>query len=92
MFQILFQAEDRVHRIGQRRPVVIHYLVARQTCDDTMWPMIQKKIDVLGTMGVGSGQLNAQNESFKSGEEEEGRQRGITEFFGGPSSKRQKLA
>ncbi|XP_072117233.1 SWI/SNF-related matrix-associated actin-dependent regulator of chromatin subfamily A-like protein 1 isoform X2 [Mobula birostris] len=48
----LFQAEDRVHRIGQTRCVDIHYLVARGTADDYLWPMIQEKLKVLGEAGL----------------------------------------
>ncbi|XP_072473752.1 SWI/SNF-related matrix-associated actin-dependent regulator of chromatin subfamily A-like protein 1 [Notamacropus eugenii] len=49
---ILIQAEDRVHRIGQTNSVSIHYLVARGTADDYLWPLIQEKIKVLGQAGL----------------------------------------
>ncbi|XP_029415859.1 SWI/SNF-related matrix-associated actin-dependent regulator of chromatin subfamily A-like protein 1 isoform X2 [Nannospalax galili] len=49
---VLIQAEDRVHRIGQTSSVGIHYLVAKGTADDYLWPMIQEKIKVLGEAGL----------------------------------------
>uniref|UniRef100_A0A4W2E7Z1 SWI/SNF-related matrix-associated actin-dependent regulator of chromatin subfamily A-like protein 1 n=1 Tax=Bos indicus x Bos taurus TaxID=30522 RepID=A0A4W2E7Z1_BOBOX len=49
---VLMQAEDRVHRIGQLSSVSIHYLVARGTADDYLWPLIQEKIKVLGEAGL----------------------------------------
>ncbi|KAM5228871.1 SWI/SNF-related matrix-associated actin-dependent regulator of chromatin subfamily A-like protein 1 [Ctenodactylus gundi] len=49
---VLIQAEDRVHRIGQTKSVGIHYLVARGTADDYLWPLIQEKIKVLGEAGL----------------------------------------
>lgn len=33
----LAQAEDRVHRIGQTKPVDVRYLVAKHTADDYLW-------------------------------------------------------
>ncbi|XP_048341561.1 SWI/SNF-related matrix-associated actin-dependent regulator of chromatin subfamily A-like protein 1 [Sphaerodactylus townsendi] len=49
---VLLQAEDRVHRIGQTSSVDIHYLVAKGTADDYLWPIIQEKIKVLGEAGL----------------------------------------
>ncbi|XP_011876001.1 PREDICTED: SWI/SNF-related matrix-associated actin-dependent regulator of chromatin subfamily A-like protein 1 [Vollenhovia emeryi] len=49
---ILCQAEDRVHRIGQNSNVVIRYLVARDTADDLIWPLINKKMRVLNAVGL----------------------------------------
>merc|ERR1719362_1453213 len=49
---VLTQAEDRAHRIGQTEAVRVHYLVARDTADDVMWPIIQKKLYVLNEAGL----------------------------------------
>ncbi|KAL4222277.1 SWI/SNF-related matrix-associated actin-dependent regulator of chromatin subfamily A-like protein 1 [Mactra antiquata] len=49
---ILVQAEDRAHRIGQQDMVCVQYLVATGTSDDHIWPMIQRKLDVLGKAGL----------------------------------------
>ena len=49
---VLTQAEDRAHRIGQTDSVTIQYLVALSTADDKLWPMIQKKLDVLNKAGL----------------------------------------
>ncbi|XP_076232047.1 SWI/SNF-related matrix-associated actin-dependent regulator of chromatin subfamily A-like protein 1 [Calliopsis andreniformis] len=49
---ILCQAEDRVHRIGQDDKVIIRYLVAKQTADDYLWPLIQRKMNVLNEVGL----------------------------------------
>uniref|UniRef100_A0A8B7V4Q8 SWI/SNF-related matrix-associated actin-dependent regulator of chromatin subfamily A-like protein 1 n=1 Tax=Castor canadensis TaxID=51338 RepID=A0A8B7V4Q8_CASCN len=49
---VLIQAEDRVHRIGQTNSVGIHYLVAKGTADDYLWPLIQEKIKILGEAGL----------------------------------------
>lgn len=37
LVQVLVQAEDRAHRMGQRDMVNVHYLVARGTADDHVW-------------------------------------------------------
>ncbi|XP_019885387.1 SWI/SNF-related matrix-associated actin-dependent regulator of chromatin subfamily A-like protein 1 isoform X3 [Camponotus floridanus] len=49
---ILCQAEDRVHRIGQNDNVIIQYLVARNTADDYIWPLIKNKLHVLNAAGL----------------------------------------
>lgn len=49
---VLVQAEDRVYRIGQKNAVNIQYLCANGTADDTLWPMIKDKLDVLGKVGL----------------------------------------
>lgn len=40
---IMLQAEDRVHRVGQKHPVQIRYLVQPQSTDDTNLGLIKKK-------------------------------------------------
>jgi SWI/SNF-related matrix-associated actin-dependent regulator 1 of chromatin subfamily A len=47
----LLQAEDRVHRIGTSldRTVDIRYLICDNTLDDLIWPLIKKKLDIVGT-------------------------------------------
>jgi len=49
---VLTQAEDRAHRIGQTDSVSVQYLVARDTADDVLWPMIQSKLNVLNKAGL----------------------------------------
>lgn len=48
----LLQAEDRVHRIGQQHEVEVRYLLAQDTLDDRIWPMLQKKLVVLDMVGL----------------------------------------
>ncbi|XP_053090397.1 SWI/SNF-related matrix-associated actin-dependent regulator of chromatin subfamily A-like protein 1 isoform X2 [Pangasianodon hypophthalmus] len=77
---ILIQAEDRVHRIGQTRSVDIHYLVAKGTADDYLWPMIQEKMNVLEKVGLSESNISDKAEcaSFHS---KDPKQRRITEMF-----------
>jgi hypothetical protein len=44
----LLQAEDRVHRIGQTATVKVHYLLAKNSIDEILWPLVRKKIQTLG--------------------------------------------
>eukprot|EP00762_Andalucia_godoyi_P000756 ANDGO_03772.mRNA.1 SWI/SNF-related matrix-associated actin-dependent regulator of chromatin subfamily A-like protein 1 len=45
---LLFQCEDRVHRIGQVNSVLIRYLIATGTFDDHIWTLLRNKLSVLG--------------------------------------------
>lgn len=60
---VLIQAEDRVHRIGQANSVGIHYLVAKGTADDYLWPLIQEKVKVLGEAGLSEAKFSEMAES-----------------------------
>ena len=54
----MLQAEDRVHRIGQRAAAVtITYLLGAGTADELMWRALQRKVRVLqATMQGAHGQ------------------------------------
>ncbi|XP_076858650.1 SWI/SNF-related matrix-associated actin-dependent regulator of chromatin subfamily A-like protein 1 isoform X2 [Brachyhypopomus gauderio] len=77
---ILIQAEDRVHRIGQTSSVDIHYLVAKGTADDYLWPMIQEKMNVLEQVGLSESNISdkAVCASFHS---KDPKQQSIAEMF-----------
>jgi len=44
----LLQGEDRAHRIGQKRSVDVKYLLAEGTVDDQLWPILKRKLEVVG--------------------------------------------
>lgn len=44
----LLQAEDRVHRIGQTATVRVFYLLAKNSIDEVLWPLVRKKLQTLG--------------------------------------------
>ena len=50
---VMVQAEDRAHRIGQCDSVNVHYLLAKGTTDDNVWPLILKKLNTLESVGLG---------------------------------------
>ncbi|CAD5214209.1 unnamed protein product [Bursaphelenchus okinawaensis] len=52
----LIQAEDRAHRVGQQDSVFVQYILARGSADETIWPMIESKLNVL--QGVNLNQEN----------------------------------
>lgn len=57
---VVLQAEDRIHRIGQKsKEVKIIYVLGRNTADDIVWEQIQKKQNMLeATIGNGGHQNN----------------------------------
>nr|XP_022308254.1 SWI/SNF-related matrix-associated actin-dependent regulator of chromatin subfamily A-like protein 1 [Crassostrea virginica] len=74
---VLVQAEDRAHRMGQRDMVNVHYLVARGTADDHLWPLVQKKLEVLSKAGLSK-------EDFSSADTKtmkDSRQSDLMQFF-----------
>lgn len=42
------QAEDRLHRRGQKHPVTAHYIVAKDTVDEKMAKLVHDKRDLIG--------------------------------------------
>ncbi|VDK42420.1 unnamed protein product [Anisakis simplex] len=75
----LNQAEDRAHRVGQKDSVFIQYLLAKNTADDVMWPLIQKKLDVLSSCDLSSDSYKDVGKVEKKvGNENKG---GISEYF-----------
>lgn len=56
------QAEDRVHRIGQRDAVTAHYLLAEDTIDETVWRLIEGK-RVIVTQASDGGEAPVSNAS-----------------------------
>lgn len=45
----MLQAEDRIHRIGQKNAANIYYLVAKDTVEQRLLQIIQKKSAVFTT-------------------------------------------
>ncbi|KAF6213119.1 hypothetical protein GE061_010834 [Apolygus lucorum] len=77
----LLQAEDRAHRIGQKSCVLIQYLIANGTADGHLWPLVQKKLEVLNQAGLSrDNKLNVIDGI--SSQTSESSQKKITEFFG----------
>lgn len=53
----MLQAEDRIHRIGQTRPVSIHYLKLPGSVDDATWTITQTKFENMSTVMDGEASL-----------------------------------
>ena len=57
----LLQGEDRIHRIGQKKKVMIHYLMALDTIEEKQVTILKKKTKILDAILDGkkyTGQLN----------------------------------
>ncbi|XP_010120798.1 PREDICTED: SWI/SNF-related matrix-associated actin-dependent regulator of chromatin subfamily A-like protein 1 [Chlamydotis macqueenii] len=78
---VLIQAEDRAHRIGQTSSVNVHYLVAKGTADDYLWPMIQEKIKVLGEAGLSETDFSKTAESTNYCPKTDPKQKTIYDLF-----------
>ena len=55
------QAADRAHRIGQERPVTVYRLVARDTVEEKIL-LLQEKKRALAEIAVGGGIAGASTE------------------------------
>ncbi|KAK6742222.1 hypothetical protein RB195_009842 [Necator americanus] len=82
----LLQAEDRAHRVGQKDSVFIQYLIARNTADDIIWPLIQKKLDVLGQVNLSNDTFRDAEHSHLKCESQTSRHAEITDFFNAENS------
>ncbi|KFP76977.1 SWI/SNF-related matrix-associated actin-dependent regulator of chromatin subfamily A-like 1, partial [Acanthisitta chloris] len=78
---VLIQAEDRAHRIGQTSSVNVHYLVAKGTADDYLWPIIQEKIKVLGEAGLSETNFSETAESTNYYPKPDPKQKTIYDLF-----------
>lgn len=53
------QAEDRLHRLGQKRPVFAHYLIGLGTFDETIAKTLARKtLDISGIMGEAAARVD----------------------------------
>ncbi|CAE7249033.1 DNAH6 [Symbiodinium pilosum] len=63
---VLLQAEDRAHRMGQQESVNVHYLIARDTLDDSLYQMLERKQHDVGVMVDGqASKIGADNVGSK---------------------------
>lgn len=46
---VILQAEDRVHRIGQKNACDIRYIIAKGSLDEHIWKMLHYKLATLDT-------------------------------------------
>jgi len=62
----LLQAEDRAHRMGQQESVNVHYLIAKDTLDESVYQMLERKQHDVGVMVDGqASKIGAENVGSK---------------------------
>lgn len=86
----LLQAEDRAHRIGQRDSVLVKYLLAKETLDESMWATIRKKLTVVGQSLTGKAGKMEVKEDKKDDDDNAENASDIRDFFKKRSAKRQR--
>lgn len=74
----LLQAEDRAHRIGQRDCVLVKYLLARKTLDESMWATVRRKLTVVGHSLTGAA---ARMDLTEDRDAPSSKQKDISSFF-----------
>ncbi|KAI8819051.1 P-loop containing nucleoside triphosphate hydrolase protein [Fimicolochytrium jonesii] len=79
----ILQGEDRAHRIGRKGNVDVKYILANDTLDDVQWPLISRKLDVVGQSldGVSATMDTIEDTSTKE-EREKRKQPRIDTVFG----------
>lgn len=65
----LLQAEARLHRFGQRNPVLIQYLIARGTTDELVAEVVLSKLDALESAIGGFAETGMTNDLRESPED-----------------------
>jgi len=68
--EVLRQAEDRAHRIGQTRRVDVVYMVTPGTSDDAVWHLLQRKMRAIRE--AVNGRARQSMETWEVEEEEDG--------------------
>ena len=64
---LITQAEDRQHRIGQTRPVLVTFMVADGTLDHTIQRVLRRNLKVLkAVMGEGVRDVSASDDDMTS--------------------------
>ena len=77
----LTQAEDRAHRIGQTDSVTVQYLVATGTADDELWPLLQRKLNVLQQAGLSKDNFSAADSHTVTSASSSKNNQKITDYF-----------
>jgi SWI/SNF-related matrix-associated actin-dependent regulator 1 of chromatin subfamily A len=61
------QAEDRVHRMGQKKAVNVYYLLANDTIDEWMWELINKKKAITDVVNKGMPSEEVEQKTIEAG-------------------------